>query len=93
MKKVIEMKVQGATFHEIADALGISYGKARHICVKAGVQNDQRGRRNPRTYGLTEEEKQKHNLEMRQRRIQRVRQWRVKNPDKVEAYKRYYKNL
>lgn len=87
------MKEQGATFQEIANALGISYGKARHLCVKAGVKNDQRGRRNPRTYGLTEEEKQKHDLEMRRRRLQRVKQWRFRNPDKVEAYKRYYKNL
>jgi hypothetical protein len=87
------MKEQGATFQEIAEALGISYGKARHLCVKAGVQNDQRGRRNPRTHGLTEEGKQKHDLEMRRRRLQRVRNWRIKNPDKVEAYKRYYKNL
>lgn len=93
MKEAAQMKEQGATFREIADALGISYGKARHLCVKAGVQNDQRGRRNPRTYGLTEEGKQKHDLEMRRRRLQRVRNWRIKNPDKVEAYKRYYKNL
>jgi len=93
MKEVIQMKEQGATFKEIAAALKISYAKARHICVKAGVQNDQRGRRNPRTYGLTKKEIQKHNLEMRRRRLERVKRWRAKNPDKVEAYKRYYNNL
>jgi len=93
MKEVIQMKEQGATFREIAEALGISYGKARHICVKAGVKNDQRGRRNPRTYGLTKDELQKHNLEMRRRRLERVRRWRAKNPRHVAAYTRYYKNL
>ena len=33
----IEYRKNGMTFNEIADALGISQGSARNICIKAGV--------------------------------------------------------
>lgn len=98
--RAVELKGGGLTLREVVVRLcdecyeneltGRSYGSwtVREWCV--GVC-DLRGHRHPHLLGMGEEERRLHGIEMRERKLRRVREWRLRNLDRVREYERWYR--
>ena len=104
----IELKTRGATYLEIKAELqkrgsrgprGRPFGRikiaqwCREASGEGALIGDQRGRRHPHLVGMTPAERRAHDLEMYERKLERGRRWRAKNPEKLREYKELYKSL
>ena len=108
-KMAIKLKRGGATYKEIVEELhrrGAIYERTKRPykkpivtmwCLEASgdgpLIGDQRGYRHPHLKGLTKEERKAHDEEMHRRKLERARQWRADNPEKVREYAEQYKSL
>ena len=104
MERSLELKLEGYTVREIVKILGEEgyVNKVRGVVRGYGFwtvgewcrgYNKQSGKRKPGLYGLSECERLAYTAEMRERRLQRMRSWRLRNREHCESYSRWYRTL
>lgn len=104
LERSLELKGEGYTVREIVKILG----EEGYVNVVRGVGraygfwtvgewcrgfNKQSGKRKPGLYGLSEGQRLAYNAEMRERRLRRMRSWRLRNREHCESYSRWYRSL
>ncbi len=100
----IRSKRSGATYREIVNELreegaindrtGRPYGYSTVAswCLElSAALGDQRGKRHPHLVGLTREERERHNEQVRERQRERVRRWQRANREYLRKWMRAYR--